>query len=523
MKKVMIPLLILILAVFLLVGCKESGYSFDGEYYVNPDGVIMEDEEVTLDIIALCNHGKNFDALSAKDRQKVICDYLTYHLPDDMAAEKQNKEALIALLADVNMKGVNLPTDFEGDLEKTSGFLSQATAVLSLADFHAESMMDDAFGDFIDNMSKACDVADVAITLSKSCLIIADLSNNDLSNKEEYAVDLVKTLGFITSNLPVLGDYFEEGLSIVEKGVKIVIKNDSINRDRLEVYEREIDGKTFFSITTATANFEFILDPQKWDDSAAPTISAVFAHSDQFADMTATDLEWIRKYLLFRIGYEMEYTDCEVTTPPTEPAQPACAHVLQEKSRQEATCEEDGFITYTCAKKCGKSETEIIPATGHDYEETVVAPTYEAQGYTKHTCKNCGDSYEDSFVEPLGFLPPDVSQSQNWYGQGTINFSKEREFAMQIYSASEDHITGYLEVYHISSGEIIYKHRTKFEGTGKKTENGYEYLLVFENSVTFGVLPTYTYSEMTIYYNSKKDTFSFDYMYHVTMDHILEE
>ena len=38
---------------------------------------------------------------------------------------------------------------------------------------------------------------------------------------------------------------------------------------------------------------------------------------------------------------------------------------------------------------------------GHSYKSVVTAPTFEAQGYTTHTCSNCGDSYKDSYVDAL--------------------------------------------------------------------------------------------------------------------------
>ncbi|MCD7847737.1 MAG: hypothetical protein LUG49_06900 [Oscillospiraceae bacterium] len=66
------------------------------------------------------------------------------------------------------------------------------------------------------------------------------------------------------------------------------------------------------------------------------------------------------------------------------------------------TCTENGYTVHTCSN-CGDSyvdnETE---ATGHNYEEFVVAPTCTENGYTTHTCSNCGDSYADSETEAFG-------------------------------------------------------------------------------------------------------------------------
>lgn len=65
----------------------------------------------------------------------------------------------------------------------------------------------------------------------------------------------------------------------------------------------------------------------------------------------------------------------------------------------EPGCVTDGVRTFTC--ECGDSYTEVIPATGHSYTQTVTAPTCTAQGYTTYTC-HCGDSYTDNFVPAAG-------------------------------------------------------------------------------------------------------------------------
>jgi transglutaminase-like putative cysteine protease/DNA-directed RNA polymerase subunit RPC12/RpoP len=67
----------------------------------------------------------------------------------------------------------------------------------------------------------------------------------------------------------------------------------------------------------------------------------------------------------------------------------------------EATDEKDGVKTFTCTV-CHLTRTEPIPATGHDYESAVTPPTCTEQGYTTHTCKTCGKTYVDSYVNALG-------------------------------------------------------------------------------------------------------------------------
>ncbi len=65
------------------------------------------------------------------------------------------------------------------------------------------------------------------------------------------------------------------------------------------------------------------------------------------------------------------------------------------------SCTEDGYTTHICAVCEDSYDDTVVPATGHDYEKTVVAPTEEAGGYSEYVCKICGDTYRDEFTDPL--------------------------------------------------------------------------------------------------------------------------
>lgn len=70
---------------------------------------------------------------------------------------------------------------------------------------------------------------------------------------------------------------------------------------------------------------------------------------------------------------------------------------------KRATCVEAGEKTYSCTVSgCTASYIETISATGHNYTDTVVAPTCTEQGYTVHTCSYCGDSYNDTYTIASG-------------------------------------------------------------------------------------------------------------------------
>ena len=71
------------------------------------------------------------------------------------------------------------------------------------------------------------------------------------------------------------------------------------------------------------------------------------------------------------------------------------------ETTKEATCEENGQEQRICGN-CKEVESRIVEAIGHDYEEVVTVPTCTDKGFTTHTCANCGDKYEDSYVDALG-------------------------------------------------------------------------------------------------------------------------
>ena len=65
-----------------------------------------------------------------------------------------------------------------------------------------------------------------------------------------------------------------------------------------------------------------------------------------------------------------------------------------------ATCEKGGVEKRECGV-CGFFESKPVKALGHNYESVVTPPTCKADGYTTHTCENCGDEYTDT---PVGKL-----------------------------------------------------------------------------------------------------------------------
>ena len=90
----------------------------------------------------------------------------------------------------------------------------------------------------------------------------------------------------------------------------------------------------------------------------------------------------------------------------------AKGHNMQESTAAvQPGCETPGSTAiFTCSNGCGKTEGgDPISATGHNYVSSVIDPTCTDQGYTSHTCTNCGDSYANNYIAPNGH------SFGNWY------------------------------------------------------------------------------------------------------------
>lgn len=69
------------------------------------------------------------------------------------------------------------------------------------------------------------------------------------------------------------------------------------------------------------------------------------------------------------------------------------------KAETPATCLTSGTRVLGCSG-CDEQKVEIIPSTGHNYQDTVVAPTCSVGGYTTQECLNCGDTKGGAKLNP---------------------------------------------------------------------------------------------------------------------------
>ena len=88
------------------------------------------------------------------------------------------------------------------------------------------------------------------------------------------------------------------------------------------------------------------------------------------------------------------------------------SHTIAHAAAKAASCTEAGNTEYWYCTSCGRffsdstAQNEIdpasvvIPASGHDYFETIIPATCEHKGYVKYICSICGDTYTESEIPP---------------------------------------------------------------------------------------------------------------------------
>lgn len=86
----------------------------------------------------------------------------------------------------------------------------------------------------------------------------------------------------------------------------------------------------------------------------------------------------------------------------SKPVESSAAHVHNRtlKETVEPTCVEDGYKLFVC--ECGDEYTTALKATGHSYSKKTVEADCENSGYTRYTCADCGDSYDEDVTNALG-------------------------------------------------------------------------------------------------------------------------
>ena len=128
------------------------------------------------------------------------------------------------------------------------------------------------------------------------------------------------------------------------------------------------------------------------------------------------------------------------------------------------TCTKAGVMTYAC--HCGETKTASVPATDHNYNETVTAPTCTTKGYTTYTCKNenCGHSYVKDYVDALNHNYDETVTAPTCTSKGYTTYT------CKVENCGHSYIADYVdEIEHTYGNNEITKHPTCIT-TGVETE-----------------------------------------------------
>lgn len=113
-------------------------------------------------------------------------------------------------------------------------------------------------------------------------------------------------------------------------------------------------------------------------------------------------------------------TGCTTNPPPSESTEPSVSNTPTSSTAPEnptttdpvhehdhvagevvvATCTSDGYTIYTC--ECGDTyNDDYTEKVDHTFEETVIAPTTETEGYTLYMCTVCNYAYKDNYTDKV--------------------------------------------------------------------------------------------------------------------------
>ena len=146
-------------------------------------------------------------------------------------------------------------------------------------------------------------------------------------------------------------------------------------------------------------------------------------------------------------------------------------HSYTSKVTTAATCTKEGVKTFTCS--CGDTYTEKIAKTAHKYTTKVIAPTYDAQGYTLHTCSVCGDSYKDNYKAKLtkaSIAKATVSGIKNKYYTGkALTQAPVVKLGSKTLKSGTDYTVTYKNNKAVGKATVTITGKGNYTGTVSKT------------------------------------------------------
>lgn len=169
--------------------------------------------------------------------------------------------------------------------------------------------------------------------------------------------------------------------------------------------------------------------------------------------------------------YTVNITDANFSV--TYDVQFYCDHeYLDTYTKKQPTCTEPGEATVECVS-CDYAFTKEIPATGHQYIDKVMEPTYTSGGYTEHTCTVCGKSYQDSYTDKLArtsLSKASVTGLKSKYYTGkAIQQTPVVKLGNKTLKAGTDYTVSYKNNTAVGKATVIITGKGAYTGTTKAT------------------------------------------------------
>lgn len=164
-------------------------------------------------------------------------------------------------------------------------------------------------------------------------------------------------------------------------------------------------GKIYVETISATGNHSYTVLVTEEKPATCTEDGATAVYKCETCDATTggdvipatgehvvTTWELVTKATCTTEGEETGVCDvCGETQTRAIPVDPE-AHIFDEGVETPATCEKDGQVLYTCTLNPEHTQTVVIPATGHTWDEGKVTtePTCTEEGVRTYTCTVCG-------------------------------------------------------------------------------------------------------------------------------------
>ena len=135
----------------------------------------------------------------------------------------------------------------------------------------------------------------------------------------------------------------------------------------------------------------------------------------------------------------------------------------------EPTCAKEGRKHRVCGD-CGYMDYETIAKTAHTYELEIVPPTYLESGYTLYTCAVCGDTYRDTYVDPLERINLSEAElrleyTQAYYEGAALTPSVTLTYGGETYDSAKELKITYANNDRVGTATVTVEGINRFQGS----------------------------------------------------------